>query len=151
MERLSSVREDDRRAADVSGNLMDCSEPASLTSSTTLSTPARSSKPCISSPPADVATTSAISWPTWCTRPRASTSRCGTLIGYFTIGGGVWMNAGAYGSETTEVLDWADVFMDHRVVRMENRDLDLSYRHSALHENPGWISGNGAQERVGPE
>ena len=56
-----------------------------------------------------------------------------------TVGGAVYMNAGAYGSETTEVLDWADVFMDHRVVRMENRDLELSYRHSALHENPGWI------------
>jgi len=56
-----------------------------------------------------------------------------------TVGGAVYMNAGAYGSETTEALDWADVFVEHRVVRMENRDLDLSYRHSALHENPGWI------------
>ena len=56
-----------------------------------------------------------------------------------TVGGAVYMNAGAYGSETTEVLEWADVFIDHRVVRMENTELDLSYRHSALHENPGWI------------
>lgn len=56
-----------------------------------------------------------------------------------TVGGAVYMNAGAYGSETTEVLDWADVFRDHEVVRMENEDLDLSYRHSALHENPGWV------------
>ena len=56
-----------------------------------------------------------------------------------TVGGAVYMNAGAYGSETTEFLDWADVFMDHRVVRLENRDLELSDRHSALHENPGWI------------
>jgi UDP-N-acetylmuramate dehydrogenase len=56
-----------------------------------------------------------------------------------TVGGALYMNAGAYGSETTEVLDWADVFRDHRVVRMENGELDLSYRHSAMHENPGWI------------
>ena len=56
-----------------------------------------------------------------------------------TVGGAVYMNAGAYGSETTEVLDWADVFRDHEVVRMRNRDLDLSYRHSALHENPNWV------------
>jgi UDP-N-acetylmuramate dehydrogenase len=56
-----------------------------------------------------------------------------------TVGGAVYMNAGAYSSETTEVLDWADVLRDHRVVRMENRELDLSYRHSALHENQGWI------------
>ena len=56
-----------------------------------------------------------------------------------TVGGAVYMNAGAYGSETTEVLDWADVFSDHKVIRMENRRLDLSYRHSALHDNPGWV------------
>jgi UDP-N-acetylmuramate dehydrogenase len=56
-----------------------------------------------------------------------------------TVGGAIYMNAGAYGSETTEVLDWADVFKNHEVTRMKNRDLDLSYRHSALHENPDWI------------
>ena len=56
-----------------------------------------------------------------------------------TVGGAVYMNAGAYGSETTEVLDWAEVFRDHEVVRMENTELDLSYRHSALHENPDWV------------
>ena len=49
------------------------------------------------------------------------------------------MNAGAYGSETVEVLDWADVLQDGELVRMNNSDLDLSYRHSILHENPGWI------------
>ena len=56
-----------------------------------------------------------------------------------TVGGAVFMNAGAYGSETREVLDWADVFRDGEVVRMENGDLGLSYRHSILHENPGWL------------
>jgi UDP-N-acetylmuramate dehydrogenase len=56
-----------------------------------------------------------------------------------TVGGAVYMNAGAYGSETTEVLDWADVFRNHEVIRMKNSDLDLSYRHSILHENPDWV------------
>ncbi|HEX5851174.1 MAG TPA: UDP-N-acetylmuramate dehydrogenase [Rubrobacter sp.] len=56
-----------------------------------------------------------------------------------TVGGAVYMNAGAYGSETAEVLDWADVLRDGEVIRMENRDLDLSYRYSALHDHPGWI------------
>ena len=56
-----------------------------------------------------------------------------------TVGGAVYMNAGAYGSETTEVLDWADIFRSHEVIRMNNSDLDLSYRHSALHENPDWV------------
>ena len=56
-----------------------------------------------------------------------------------TVGGAVYMNAGAYGSETKEVLDWADVYKDQEVIRTKNKDLDLSYRHSALHENPDWV------------
>ncbi len=56
-----------------------------------------------------------------------------------TVGGAVYMNAGAYGSETTEVLDWADVFRDGEVVRMKNEDLGLAYRKSLLHEHPDWL------------
>ena len=56
-----------------------------------------------------------------------------------TVGGAVYMNAGAYGSETVEVLDWADVFRDGEVVRMPNEDLGLSYRTSILHEHPDWL------------
>jgi len=56
-----------------------------------------------------------------------------------TVGGAVYMNAGAYGCETTEVLDWADVFRNHEVTRMKNSELDLSYRHSTLHEHPDWV------------
>lgn len=56
-----------------------------------------------------------------------------------TVGGAVYMNAGAYGSETVEVLDWADVFRDGEVVRIPNEDLGLAYRKSALHEHPDWI------------
>ncbi len=56
-----------------------------------------------------------------------------------TVGGAVYMNAGAYGSETKEVLDWADVLRDGGVVRMHNRDLALSYRRSVLHEHPDWL------------
>jgi UDP-N-acetylmuramate dehydrogenase len=56
-----------------------------------------------------------------------------------TVGGAVYMNAGAYGSETTEVLDWADVFRDGEVVRTKNEDLGLAYRKSFLHEHPDWL------------
>jgi len=56
-----------------------------------------------------------------------------------TVGGAVYMNAGAYGSETTEVLDWADVFRDGGIVRMNNKDLGLAYRKSILHDHPGWL------------
>jgi len=62
-----------------------------------------------------------------------------------TVGGAVYMNAGAYGGETKDVLDWADVFRDGRVVRMHNVEtllatsLRLSYRRSVLHDHPDWI------------
>ncbi len=56
-----------------------------------------------------------------------------------TVGGAVYMNAGAYGSETVEVIDWAEVFRDGQVVRMDNEDLDLAYRRSILHEHPDWL------------
>jgi UDP-N-acetylmuramate dehydrogenase len=56
-----------------------------------------------------------------------------------TVGGAVYMNAGAYGSETKEVLDWADALRDGAVKRLSNLDLNLSYRYSVLQESPGWF------------
>jgi UDP-N-acetylmuramate dehydrogenase len=62
-----------------------------------------------------------------------------------TVGGAVYMNAGAYESETKDVLDWADVYRDGGVVRMENVEtlhatsLHLSYRRSILQDHPDWI------------
>ncbi len=61
-----------------------------------------------------------------------------------TVGGAVYMNAGAYGGETREVLDWADVYRPDgpeggEVVRMANEDLGFRYRGSVLHESPGWV------------
>ena len=62
-----------------------------------------------------------------------------------TVGGAVYMNAGAYGGETKDVLDWADVFREGRVVRMHNVEtlhvmsLRLSYRRSVLHDHPDWV------------
>ena len=58
-----------------------------------------------------------------------------------TAGGAVYMNAGAYGSETREVLRWADIYKPElgTVERVPNMDLELSYRRSALEDHPGWI------------
>ena len=56
-----------------------------------------------------------------------------------TVGGAVYMNAGAYEGETKEVLRWADVYRDGEVVRMPNGDLELSYRRSILHDHPDWV------------
>ncbi len=57
-----------------------------------------------------------------------------------TVGGAVYMNAGAYGSETREVLVWADVYKPESgvVERVPNVHLELSYRRSVLHDRPGW-------------
>jgi UDP-N-acetylmuramate dehydrogenase len=49
-----------------------------------------------------------------------------------TIGGGVWMNAGAYGSDWAVILDRALV-VDERGPRwLSSAELGLSYRHSGL-------------------
>jgi UDP-N-acetylmuramate dehydrogenase len=56
-----------------------------------------------------------------------------------TVGGAVYMNAGAYDGETKEVLEWADVYRDGGVARMSNEDLELSYRRSILHDHPDWV------------
>ncbi len=68
-----------------------------------------------------------------------------------TVGGAVYMNAGAYDGETKDVLDWADVYRDGEVVRMENVEtlhatspysttsLRLSYRRSILQDHPDWF------------
>ena len=72
-----------------------------------------------------------------------------------TVGGAVYMNAGAYDSETKDVLAWADVYRDGTVTRMTNVEtlqatsqhpppspetsLLLSYRHSVLQDHPDWF------------
>jgi UDP-N-acetylmuramate dehydrogenase len=51
-----------------------------------------------------------------------------------TIGGGVWMNAGAYGSDWAMILDRAEV-VDGRGPRwLSPAELGLSYRHSELRQ-----------------
>jgi UDP-N-acetylmuramate dehydrogenase len=49
-----------------------------------------------------------------------------------TIGGGVWMNAGAYGGEFSEVLDRALVATADGTGWLTPAELGLSYRHSEL-------------------
>lgn len=57
-----------------------------------------------------------------------------------TVGGAVYMNAGAYGGETRDFLDWADVYKPEtgEVERLSNADLKLSYRRSLLHDHKNW-------------
>ena len=50
-----------------------------------------------------------------------------------TAGGGVWMNAGAYGSDWSEVLVRARVVTADGAGWLTPAELGLSYRHSQLH------------------
>ncbi|WP_198371802.1 UDP-N-acetylmuramate dehydrogenase [Roseomonas rosulenta] len=49
-----------------------------------------------------------------------------------TIGGAVAMNAGAYGTEIKDVLDWAEVATSAGVVRLAAADLRFAYRRAVL-------------------
>ena len=49
-----------------------------------------------------------------------------------TVGGAVAMNAGAYGAEVKDVLDWAEVATPGGVVRMEAAEFGFAYRHAML-------------------
>ncbi len=50
-----------------------------------------------------------------------------------SLGGAVAMNAGAYGSEIADILDWAEIVTrDGAALRLGAHELALSYRHARL-------------------
>jgi UDP-N-acetylmuramate dehydrogenase len=50
-----------------------------------------------------------------------------------TIGGAVAMNAGAYGAEVIDRLDWAEIVTrSGELIRLATPQLDMSYRHASL-------------------
>lgn len=53
-----------------------------------------------------------------------------------TVGGGVYMNAGAYGGEMKDICISVDVMdQDGNVQTISNEQMEFSYRHSILEEN----------------
>ncbi len=69
-----------------------------------------------------------------------------------TVGGAVFMNAGAYGGEIKDIIEYADVIMDGRFQRMSCDELQFSYRHSRLMEEDIIITGAGFRfEKGNPE
>ena len=57
-----------------------------------------------------------------------------------TVGGAVYMNAGAYGGEMKDVLTSVEYLAaDGNIVEVPAAELDLSYRHSIFEENGGCI------------
>ena len=55
-----------------------------------------------------------------------------------TVGGAVYMNAGAYGGEMKDALHEAQVFTQEGERHIPLADMDLSYRHSRFMET-GWL------------
>jgi len=59
-----------------------------------------------------------------------------------TVGGGVYMNAGAYGGEIRQVCQCVEVMsMDGEVSTYCNEAMGFGYRHSVLEEKPGIVIG----------
>ena len=57
-----------------------------------------------------------------------------------SVGGAIFMNAGAYGGSTSQAVQSVVVLTpDHRVKRLTNQQLDFSYRHSLLQDQANWI------------
>lgn len=53
-----------------------------------------------------------------------------------SIGGAVFMNAGAYGGEVKDVFDSAEVLLpDGKIVTLTHDDMNFSYRHSLVQDN----------------
>lgn len=57
-----------------------------------------------------------------------------------SIGGGIYMNAGAYGGETEYILESATILTnDGDIVEMSHDELAFGYRHSSLQDNGGIV------------
>lgn len=57
-----------------------------------------------------------------------------------SIGGAIFMNAGAYGGETQNVVTAATVMLpDGTIEHLDNKGLDFGYRHSSVQDNHGVV------------
>ncbi len=57
-----------------------------------------------------------------------------------SVGGAVMMNAGAYGGEIKDTIQWAKVLWESgEIVTLSKEALELSYRHSVLMEKKGIV------------
>ncbi len=67
-----------------------------------------------------------------------------------SLGGALVMNAGAYGGEMCQVVDWVDC-MDRggNVRRRSNAEMEYAYRHSILHDTDEIAIGAGLNLRAG--
>ena len=57
-----------------------------------------------------------------------------------TVGGGVYMNAGAYGGEICQVCQSVEIMdRDGNITQLTNEDMQFSYRHSRLEDEGGIV------------
>jgi len=57
-----------------------------------------------------------------------------------SVGGAVFMNAGAYGGEIKDAFESAEVLLpDGKIVTLTHDDMNFSYRHSLVQENGGIV------------
>lgn len=57
-----------------------------------------------------------------------------------TVGGGVFMNAGAYGGQISDICESVDVMsMDGTVTTFSAEEMQFSYRHSRVEDHPGIV------------
>ncbi len=53
-----------------------------------------------------------------------------------SVGGAVYMNAGAYGGQFSDIVKWVDaLFLDGQIHRINSHELKFGYRHSVFMEN----------------
>ncbi|CAG7620839.1 UDP-N-acetylmuramate dehydrogenase [Paenibacillus allorhizosphaerae] len=58
-----------------------------------------------------------------------------------TVGGAVYMNAGAHGSDVSRILSRAEVLLPTgELVTLQKDDFAYAYRHSMLHSEPGIVT-----------
>lgn len=58
-----------------------------------------------------------------------------------SVGGGVYMNAGAYGGQLSDCIREVEMIRDGMVVRVPAEEMDFGYRHSAAMDAGGLIVG----------
>ncbi|QHT60350.1 UDP-N-acetylmuramate dehydrogenase [Paenibacillus lycopersici] len=59
-----------------------------------------------------------------------------------SVGGAVYMNAGAHGSDVSRIFKSADIVLETgELVRFGAEEMSFSYRHSCLHDRPGIVTG----------
>lgn len=58
-----------------------------------------------------------------------------------TVGGAVYMNAGAHGSDMSRILKEAEIVWDTgETVRLQHDEMEFAYRHSLLHARAGIVT-----------